>query len=139
MNTPLLKPSLAIGIAASLASAPLVGLLLDTVHSAPRYAVGLLYLSPVLLALVSVLWYRVLHRSGHGIRPGTWLGVTTALATFFTFVVGFSAMADLLDRQDFETMFRALALGGLYFFGWIAVLAGALAGWIAAQFHAQEG
>ena len=58
---PLVKPSLVIAIAASLASAPLVALFTDAARDTPAYVSGLLHLSPILLGLVAAIWYLGLH------------------------------------------------------------------------------
>ena len=131
------QPSLVIGVAATLASTPLVMLLAGGVSGVPLPVELLLRVSPLLTGLGAVTWYGILRRQAR-VGVGAGLGMLTTLLTFESYLLVFSLVAWGLGTPNAATLFIALSFAGLLYFGWIALPIGALAGWLAGRVHEPE-
>lgn len=138
----LIKPSLVIGLSASVASTPFVLLLAEgTQRSTTSLAAQILYSSPLLLAVVAIVWFLCIC----SVVPRLWLtlapvvGALTGLLTFVTFGVGYGWGSVLLLGMPFAEAFNSVAGMGLLLFGWVPIVVGGGAAWLGHRLYAPEG
>ena len=129
-------------LVALVSSAPLAALILVIFRgfSSSSYVIAIMFLAPVLIGVVALLWLVLLMK----FLPNLWefsapvSGAIVGVLSFISYAVGGAITSLLLGQEDPHEILFFIGGYGFLALGWIPILFGAFAGWLVKKTDEKE-